>query len=187
MAIASGRSGPIRFPAVARSPIQSSRQFANMPKPFLMSGAFAGPAQLDLTGNGTAIITRAEIVSGDYFQTLGVQAAAGRTIEPSDERPGAEAVAVLSYAYWQGAFGGAQSAIGKSIKAQRRAVHNRWRGGRGLHAADARAHTRYVAAAFTDCPLAPSLGTRDARRKKLVAHDRRTAEAGNPLGHASRV
>jgi len=79
-------------------------------------GAFAGPAQLDLTGNGTAIITRAEIVSGDYFQTLGVQAAAGRTIEPSDERPGAEAVAVLSYAYWQGAFGGAQSAIGKSIK-----------------------------------------------------------------------
>jgi len=79
-------------------------------------GAFAGPAQLDLTGNGTASITRAEIVSGDYFQTLGVQAASGRTIEPSDERPGAEAVAVLSYAYWQGAFGGAQSALGKSIK-----------------------------------------------------------------------
>ena len=83
---------------------------------FSSVGAFAGPAQLDLTGNGTASITRAEIVSGDYFQTLGVQAAAGRTIEPSDERPGAEAVAVLSYAYWQGAFGGAQSAIGKSIK-----------------------------------------------------------------------
>ncbi|HEY6388912.1 MAG TPA: ABC transporter permease [Candidatus Acidoferrum sp.] len=83
---------------------------------FSSVGAFAGPAQLDLTGNGTASITRAEIVSGDYFQTLGVRAAAGRTIEPSDERPGAEAVAVLSYAYWQGAFGGAQSAIGKTIK-----------------------------------------------------------------------
>jgi predicted permease len=79
-------------------------------------GAFAGPAQLDLSGNGTASIARGEIVSGDYFQTLEVQAAAGRTIEPSDERPGAEAVAVLSYAYWQGAFGGASSAIGKSIK-----------------------------------------------------------------------
>jgi predicted permease len=83
---------------------------------FSSVGAFAGPAQLDLTGNGTASIARGEIVSGDYFQTLGVQAAAGRTIEPNDERPGAEAVAVLSYAYWQGAFGGAQSAIGKSIK-----------------------------------------------------------------------
>jgi predicted permease len=83
---------------------------------FSSVGAFAGPAQLDLTGNGTASIARGEIVSGDYFQTLGVQAAAGRSIEPSDERPGAEAVAVLSYAYWQGAFGGAPSAIGKSIK-----------------------------------------------------------------------
>ena len=77
---------------------------------------FAGPAQLDLSGNGTASIARGEIVSGDYFQTLGVPAAVGRTIEPMDERPGAEAVAVLSYAYWQGAFGGAQTAIGKSIK-----------------------------------------------------------------------
>jgi predicted permease len=83
---------------------------------FSSVGAFAGPAQLDLTGNGTASMTRAEIVSGDYFQTLGVQAAAGRTIEPSDERPGAEAVAVLSFAYWQGAFGGSQSTIGKTIK-----------------------------------------------------------------------
>jgi predicted permease len=83
---------------------------------FSSVGAFAGPAQLDLTGNGTASIARGEIVSGDYFQTLGVQAAAGRSLEPSDERPGAEAVAVLSYAYWQGAFGGAPSAIGKSIK-----------------------------------------------------------------------
>src|SRR5580704_3767324 len=83
---------------------------------FSSVGAFAGPAQLDLTGNGTASIARGEVVSGDYFQTLGVQAAAGRTIEPSDERPGAEAVAILSYAYWQGAFGGAPSAIGKAIK-----------------------------------------------------------------------
>ena len=83
---------------------------------FSSMGAFAGPAQLDLTGNGTASIVRGEIVSGDYFQTLGVRAAAGRTIESRDERPGAEAVAVLSYAYWQGAFGGAPSAIGRAIK-----------------------------------------------------------------------
>lgn len=83
---------------------------------FSSIGAFAGPAQLDLTGNGTASIARGEIVSGDYFQTLGVGAAVGRTIEPADEQPGAEAVAVLSYAYWQTAFAGAPSAVGKSIK-----------------------------------------------------------------------
>ena len=78
--------------------------------------AFAGPAQLDLSGNGTASVVRGEVVSGDYFQTLGVPAAIGRTIEPADERLGAEAVAVLNYAYWQGAFGGSSNAIGKSIK-----------------------------------------------------------------------
>ena len=79
-------------------------------------GAFAGPGQLDLTGNGTASVVRAEVVSGDYFQTLGVPAAIGRTLEPVDEKEGAEAVAVLNYAYWQGAFSGRVDAIGKSIK-----------------------------------------------------------------------
>ena len=83
---------------------------------FSSIGAFAGPAQLDLTGNGTASIARGEIVSGDYFQTLGVSAAVGRTIEPTDEQPGAEAVTVLSYGYWKTAFAGASSVVGKSVK-----------------------------------------------------------------------
>jgi hypothetical protein len=77
--------------------------------------AFAGPAQLVLAGNGTATMVSGEVVSGDYFQTLGVPAALGRTLEAADEKPGAEAVVVLSYAYWQGAFGGNSSVIGKSI------------------------------------------------------------------------
>ncbi|MGA2096626.1 MAG: ABC transporter permease [Candidatus Acidiferrum sp.] len=77
---------------------------------------FAGPAQLDLSGNGTASIARGELVSGDYFQTLGVSPAAGRVLQPADEKPGSEGVTVLSYAYWQTAFGASPSAIGKSIK-----------------------------------------------------------------------
>jgi predicted permease len=92
---------------------QSIRDHADV---FSGVGAFAGPAQLDLSGNGTASVVRGEVVSGDYFETLGVQSAIGRTIEPADEKTGAEAVAVLSYAYWQGAFGGSSSVIGRSIK-----------------------------------------------------------------------
>ena len=92
---------------------QNMREHADV---FSSVGAFAGPAQLDLSGNGTATVVRAEVVSGDYFQTLGVPAAMGRTIEPADEKLGAEAVAVLSYPYWQGAFGGRPDAIGKPIK-----------------------------------------------------------------------
>jgi predicted permease len=83
---------------------------------FSSVAAFAGPANVDLSGNGTASIVHAELVSGDYFQTLGVPAAFGRTLQPGDEREGSEAVTVLSHAYWQSAFGGAPDAVGKVIK-----------------------------------------------------------------------
>ncbi len=78
--------------------------------------AFAGPAELDLSGNGPASMARGELVSGDYFQTLGVRAAVGRTLVPSDEEPGAAPVVVLNYGYWQSAFGGSAAAIGKTIR-----------------------------------------------------------------------
>jgi predicted permease len=83
---------------------------------FSSVSAFAGPANLDLSGNGPASMAEGELVSGDYFQTLGVRAALGRTLEPSDERPDAAPVVVLNYGYWQSAFGGASAAIGKTIR-----------------------------------------------------------------------
>lgn len=55
-------------------------------------------------------------VSGNYFQGLSIGAAAGRVIVPSDDRgPGASPVAVLSYAYWQGRFGGDLRIIGRKL------------------------------------------------------------------------
>jgi predicted permease len=84
-------------------------------KVFSSLAAFAGPAELALTGSGAASIARGELVSGDYFTTLGVGAFLGRTLEPADEAPGAEPVAVLSYAYWTRVFGGDASAVGRAI------------------------------------------------------------------------
>ncbi len=83
---------------------------------FSSIAAFAGPAQLDLSGNGPATMAQGELVSGEFFQTLGLFAELGRTIQPSDERPGAAPVLVLSYGFWQSAFGGAPSAIGRTIR-----------------------------------------------------------------------
>src|SRR2546430_6050796 len=54
-------------------------------------------------------------VSGDFFETLGVGAAVGRTFGPSDDTLGAPVVAVLGYGYWQSAFGGDPAAVGKTI------------------------------------------------------------------------
>jgi len=77
--------------------------------------AFAGPGDLVLSGNGVARMARGEFVSGDYFSTLGVKTAVGRTLGPDDDSPSALPAVVLSYAYWQTAFGGNPAAIGRSV------------------------------------------------------------------------
>ena len=82
---------------------------------FSSVAAFAGPVQLALSGNGAPSIARAMLATGDYFSTLQVRAALGRTITPSDDRVAAPPVAVLAYGYWKSAFGGSPSAIGRSI------------------------------------------------------------------------
>jgi predicted permease len=82
---------------------------------FSSVAASGGSLQLDLSGSGPASIMRGLIVSGDYFNTLGVRPAIGRMIEPSDEDPSATPVAVLSYGYWQRVFGSASSVVGKTV------------------------------------------------------------------------
>src|SRR5215472_12485694 len=48
-----------------------------------------------------------ELVTGNYFQTLGVHAALGRLLTPSDDDvQGAHPVLVLSHGYWTQHFGG---------------------------------------------------------------------------------
>lgn len=57
-----------------------------------------------------------EIVSGNYFDLLGVPAYLGRTLASSDDLPGAERVVVLSNRYWQREFGGDRGVLGRSIR-----------------------------------------------------------------------
>ncbi len=56
-----------------------------------------------------------EIVSGEYFPVLGVRAARGRLLEPSDDRAGAPPAVVLSHAFWTRRFGGSPDAVGRTI------------------------------------------------------------------------
>ncbi len=57
-----------------------------------------------------------EVVTGGYFQVLGVRAALGRTLLPEDDVPGAARVLVLSHRAWIRDFGGSPSAIGQSLR-----------------------------------------------------------------------
>jgi len=78
--------------------------------------AFTGTQLLDLSGSGPARIVRGEFVSGDYFSTLGVHSHVGRLLTEADDIPEAPAVAVLNYEFWQSAFGGSPSVLGKVIR-----------------------------------------------------------------------
>ncbi len=77
--------------------------------------AFAGPARWVMTGDGLARMADGELVSGDYFSTLGVRAALGRILMPGDDTPASPPVTVLSYAYWQAAFAGSPTVLGRSV------------------------------------------------------------------------
>jgi putative ABC transport system permease protein len=62
----------------------------------------AAPANVGVTWNNRTESASAEMVSGNYFETLDVPPAMGRLLEPSDETaPGANPVAVLNFDYWR--------------------------------------------------------------------------------------
>ena len=83
---------------------------------FSGTAAFANSGRLDLTGNGPASVINGQLVSGDFFHTLGLRAAAGRLIDASDDALAAASVAVLNYGYWQSAFGGSREVVGRTIE-----------------------------------------------------------------------
>jgi predicted permease len=58
---------------------------------------------------------RVEQVSGSYYSTLGLQGFVGRTLSAADDRPGAAAAAVISYAYWARRFALDPSVLGKVV------------------------------------------------------------------------
>lgn len=83
--------------------------------------AFAGLAAKDNGGVNLAVHghterAQADIVSGNYFQTLGVNAVVGRTFEPADTAaPGGSPVVMLSYAYWKTRFGADPSLLNQTV------------------------------------------------------------------------
>jgi macrolide transport system ATP-binding/permease protein len=56
-----------------------------------------------------------EFVSGNYFQTFGIQPFSGRLLVPADDRDGAQPVAVMSYQAWQRDYAGDPSVIGSTF------------------------------------------------------------------------
>src|SRR5258708_11117835 len=71
------------------------------------------------TGGGSAGAAASQaithLVSGNVFNVLGAEPSLGRPIAPSDDAPGRDPVAVISYRYWQQVLSGDPSVVGRAI------------------------------------------------------------------------
>jgi predicted permease len=69
---------------------------------------------LNISGKAERVIS--QYVSGNFFTGLGISAAAGRLILPTEgETPMADPVLVLSYNYWQTRFAGDPGVVGRKV------------------------------------------------------------------------
>ena len=73
-----------------------------------------------LLGKDTAERVNTAVVSPNFFDVLGVKPLLGRTFLASDDNPGADAVLVLSYKYWQTRHGGDPNIVGKVFQMNNR-------------------------------------------------------------------
>src|SRR5262249_27116167 len=75
-----------------------------------------GGITVSLNSNDQTDLVDGTIVTGNYFEVLGVRAALGRLITPADDRtPGAHPVVAISHALWQRRFGGSPAIIGQRV------------------------------------------------------------------------
>jgi putative ABC transport system permease protein len=71
---------------------------------------------VSVAGQGQSELANGELVSGNYFETLGVQPALGRVFNAQDETaPDANSLAVLSYGYWKRHFGSDPAVLNKQL------------------------------------------------------------------------
>jgi putative ABC transport system permease protein len=82
--------------------------------PFKVLASISAGSQEDTNALTTL---QGQIVSGDYFSGLGINARIGRTFGPNEDgAPGANPVIILSYAFWQRGFQGDEQIVGRVVR-----------------------------------------------------------------------
>jgi putative ABC transport system permease protein len=73
------------------------------------------PTSTTITVNGEQIRADAMLVSGNYFDLLGVAARMGRQLQSADDVAAADPVIVLGHAFWRAAFGADPGVLGRRV------------------------------------------------------------------------
>jgi predicted permease len=128
---------PLPVPDSSRLASLGAAKLANAPKPgaplpisyadlkdyqaangvFRSFAGYTSPRGVTLESGGASQGMFTELVTGNYFSTLGLSPSRGRFFLPEeDSTPGTHAVAVMNYGTWQARFGGANDIVGKTLR-----------------------------------------------------------------------
>lgn len=69
-----------------------------------------------MVGLGEPRVVRAGVVSGSYFDVMGLKPVLGRLLGPNDDGPNAAGAAVLTHRFWTSTLNGDTSVIGKTVR-----------------------------------------------------------------------
>ncbi len=75
-----------------------------------------------MVGLGEPRQVRAGVVSGSYFEVMGLHPVLGRLINATDDGPNAAGVAVLTYRYWSAGLKSDPSVVGRTVRLGRRSA-----------------------------------------------------------------
>jgi putative ABC transport system permease protein len=73
------------------------------------------PWTITLQEKSAAVRVSAGLVTGNFFEVMGLSPVLGRVTRPSDDGPGVPAVMVLTHEFWITHFGGDSSVVGKTL------------------------------------------------------------------------
>jgi putative ABC transport system permease protein len=74
------------------------------------------PMTFTLVGERDATRIDVGLVTGNYFEVMGLSPVLGRAFGPSDDGRGAAPVMMLTHDYWQAKFGGDSGIVGKELR-----------------------------------------------------------------------
>ncbi|HLB09553.1 MAG TPA: ABC transporter permease, partial [Gemmatimonadaceae bacterium] len=80
------------------------------------------PWSLTMLGNDRAVNLDVGLVTGNFFDVLGLSPVLGRLTQPSDDGGGVPPVMVLTHEFWMKRFGGDSSIVGKRLQMDGTAV-----------------------------------------------------------------
>jgi len=110
-----------------------------------------------------------DLVSGNYFEVLGVKAWIGRTFTQDDDRtPGAHPVAFLTYGYWQRRFGSDRSILNQTLLINGHPMTVVGIGSPGFHGTEVGRSADVMAPIMMKAQMTPTWNDLDNRRSWWV-------------------